>query len=215
MTGAPDPQDAASADISPPREATIDLLDRYRGGDAEALDLLLARNLAPLLGWAAGRMPRGARDRGDTEDLVQETVLKALPHLETFEYRGEGAVQAYLRGALMNRIRNEYRRVALRPRPVTVDTAIEHRGRSPLEEAIGRDATEDYEQGLATLAEADRELVILRLELDYSFAEIAAATGRPSPDAARMATSRAVLRLAQAMRHGQGRASGGDPDPNS
>jgi DNA-directed RNA polymerase specialized sigma24 family protein len=143
---------------------------------------------------------------------VQETVLKSLPHLEKIEYRGEGAVQAYLRGALLNRIRNEYRRVVSRPRPKTVDTAIEQVGPSPLDDAIGRDAAEDYETALAGLDEADRALVILRLELGYGFAEIAAATGRTSPDAARMATSRAILRLAQGMRHGQDRAAGPGPD---
>ena len=212
MKEAPEPRDRPVAEPSPSREATIDLLDRYRSGDPRALDILLTRNLAPLRRWAAGRMPRGARDRADTEDLVQETILKALPHLERIEYRGEGAVQAYLRGALMNRMRNEYRRAAARPRAKTVDTAIEHRGPSPLEEVIGRDAADDYERAMAALEEGDRELVILRLELGYAFAEIAAATGRPSPDAARMATSRAILRLAQRMRHGQ-EHPGPRPDP--
>lgn len=194
----------------PPHEATIDLLVRFRGGDTRALDDLLRRNLAPLRRWASGRLPRGARDRGDTQDIVQETVLASLPHLANLEYRGEGAVQAYLRGALMNRIRNEYRRVSTRPLAETVDTAIEHRGPSPLEHAIGRDGVEDYEQALAALDEPDRQLVILRLELGLGFAEIAAATDRPSSDAARMATSRAIFRLAQGMRHGKDQPRAGE-----
>lgn len=184
-----------------PVELTIDLLDRYRRGDAQALERLLLRNLAPLRRWASGRLPRKARDRGDTEDIVQETILKALPHLEKIDYRGEGAIQAYLRGALLNRIKNEYRRVKSRPEATSVDTGIEHHGTTPLEDAIGQDAAEDFERALATLTEPEREVVILRLELGYGFAEIAAATGRPSADAARMATSRAILRLAEAMRH--------------
>ena len=54
---------------------------------------------------------------------------------------------------------------------------------------------------MASLDSGDRELVILRLELDYPYQDIADATGKPSADAARMATSRAILRLAQKMRH--------------
>jgi DNA-directed RNA polymerase specialized sigma24 family protein len=39
------------------------------------------------------------------------------------------------------------------------------------------------------------------VELGMSFEEVAAATGRPSADAARKAVSRALLRLADEMRH--------------
>ena len=178
-----------------PPEATIDLLVRYRGGDARALELLLARNLAPLRRWATGRLPRGARDRGDTEDLVQETILKSLPHLEKIEYRGEGAVQAYLRGALMKRIRNEYRRVASRPPAETVDTAIEHtvqvrsRSRSGVTPLRTMNAPRSWTNPIANCDSAARAR--------SRVAEIAA------PPAARVPTRlawrrRAVLRLAQA-----------------
>jgi DNA-directed RNA polymerase specialized sigma24 family protein len=39
-----------------------------------------------------------------------------------------------------------------------------------------------------------------RLELDYSYEQLAAATGRRNPDAVRIALRRAVLRLAERMR---------------
>lgn len=184
-------------------QLTIDLLRRYRQGDPRALDEILRRNLRQLSQWATGRLPAGARDRGDTEDLVQETILHALPRLADFDYRGPGAIQAYLRGAILNHIRNEYRRVGRRPRSQMADSDLRYEAPSPLEEAIGRDAVEDYETALAGLDDLDRELVILRLELDYSYQEIAEATGRPTADAARMATGRALLRLARSMRHGK------------
>jgi DNA-directed RNA polymerase specialized sigma24 family protein len=43
-------------------------------------------------------------------------------------------------------------------------------------------------------------VLIARVELGMSFDEVAAATGRPSGDAARKAVSRALLRLAEEMR---------------
>jgi DNA-directed RNA polymerase specialized sigma24 family protein len=72
---------------------------------------------------------------------------------------------------------------------------------SPLEAAIGIDILEAYEEALGRLPEEDQIVIHLRLELDYSFAEIAAATGKPSANAARMATSRAIDRLSRIMKH--------------
>src|SRR5712691_5075695 len=42
-------------------ESSIELLDRLRGGDQEALDQLIARYLVPLRRWAHGRLPRSVR----------------------------------------------------------------------------------------------------------------------------------------------------------
>jgi len=197
MTGPPESVHRDAIDDEP----TIDLLRRFREGDVKALDRLFARNLVPLIRWVSGRLPAGARDLWDTEDIVQETIVQALPHLADFEYRGEGAVQAYLRRATMNRIKNEYRRVSRRPKMMEADDRLRDQKPSPLEEAIGRETVEDYEEAIAAVSEADRQLVILRLEMNYGYRDIAEATGKPSADAARMATGRAILRLAETMRH--------------
>ena len=58
-----------------------------------------------------------------------------------------------------------------------------------------------YEEALAGLNETDRELVHLRIELDFDYPEIATMTGKPSGDAARMAVRRALSRLAEGMGH--------------
>ena len=96
-----------------PLSATADLLRRARAGDAGALDDLFRRHLPPLRRWARGRLPRWTRDLRDTEDVVQETLLQTLKRIDVFEPRHEGALQAYLRQALINRVRDEVRR--LRP----------------------------------------------------------------------------------------------------
>ena len=67
---------------------------------------LFARYLPILRRWAAGRLPRAVRDVADTPDLVQDTMLQVFKNIEGFEHRGEGAFHAYLRQAVMNRIRN-------------------------------------------------------------------------------------------------------------
>jgi len=65
---------------------------------------------------------RWARDVSDTQDLVQETLLQTFKRVETFESRGDGAFQAYLRQALLNRIRNELRRFRRRPEATDLDS---------------------------------------------------------------------------------------------
>jgi RNA polymerase sigma factor (sigma-70 family) len=81
------------------------LLTRLQQGDAEAREELVRRYWPRLHQWARGRLPAGARDLYDTTDLVQETMLAALRRLDDFEPDHDGALQAYLRAAILNRIR--------------------------------------------------------------------------------------------------------------
>jgi RNA polymerase sigma factor (sigma-70 family) len=146
-------------------------------------------------------LPRWTRDLRDTEDLVQETLVQTLRHIDDFEPRHEGALQAYLRQALINRVRDEVRRVGRYPKPAELDDHEEHAdsAASPLEEAIGREALERYETALQRLRPEEREVIIARVEMQQSYAQIAAAHGKASPDAARMAVTRALVRLAEEM----------------
>ena len=181
-------------------ETTFRLLERVRAGDRAALEALFSRYLAPLRQWARGRLPRQVRDAADTEDLVQETLLQTFKRIEAFEPRREGALQAYLRQALMNRIRDELRRHGRRGSTEALDSGMPDAGPSPLEDAIGREATEEYEGALGRLRPEDREAIIARVEMGYSYEDLARALGKPSPDAARKAAQRAMVRLAVEMK---------------
>jgi RNA polymerase sigma-70 factor (ECF subfamily) len=183
-------------------DSSAELLLRVRAGDREALDSLLRRYVPALRRWARGRLPRWARDAAETEDLVQDTVLRTFQRLDTFEYRHEGALQAYLRQAVMNRIRDECRRVSRRPVPRELDPEAADDGQSPLEAAIGVQAVGRYEAALRLLRDEDRQAVVARVEMGFSYQEIAVMFGKPSPDAARVAVSRALVRLAEVMRNG-------------
>jgi RNA polymerase sigma-70 factor (ECF subfamily) len=82
-----------------------------------------------------------------------------------------------------------------------VPETIDDPAPSPLENAIGADVLARYEAGLARLNDAERELLHLRIELDFDYEEIARMTGKPSRDAARVAIQRALARLAEEMGH--------------
>src|SRR5687767_9974731 len=99
-------------------EPTIELVARAREGDMPAMEALLQRCLPPLKRWAHGRLPPAARGRMDTGDLVQEAALHVLGNLGTFEPRHVGAMQAYLRQSVINRICDEVRRIGRQPPPL-------------------------------------------------------------------------------------------------
>jgi RNA polymerase sigma-70 factor (ECF subfamily) len=180
---------------------TTELLLRAKQGDRHALDALMARYLPRLQRWASGRLPAHARSLFDTTDLVQDTLLRVIEGLDRVEVRGPGGFQAYVRRAVLNRIRDEIRWARRRPGPDGVPEYLEDRLPSPLEQAIGADVLDRYERALERLGDAEREVLHLRIELDYDYDEIAAMTGRPSADAARMAAQRALRKLAEEMGH--------------
>lgn len=135
----------------------------------------------------------------DTDDLVQVSLMRALDHLEDFEPRHEGAFLAYLRRIVLNAVRDELRRAGRRPTRTDLRDSLPQPGPSLVEKAIGRELVEAYEAALATLPEEQREAVIMRIEFGYTYPEIAEALGRPSANAARMAVSRALLRLGEVL----------------
>jgi len=183
-------------------ESTFSLLERARAGDRHAIELLVDRHRRPLQRWASGRLPRWARGMVETQDLVQETLFQTFRRIETFRPERVGALQAYLRQAVLNRIRDELRRAGRRPATDTLDEEHVDPGPSPLEEAIGREATERYEAALAALRPEEREAVIGRIELGYTYDELAEALGKPSSEAARKAAERALVKLVEEMTRG-------------
>ena len=195
---------ARSVDASDDLDSTFQLIRRAQGGDEEALERLFARHLKPLQRWASGRLPKWARDLADTDDLVQETLLQTFKRIGEFEPRRVGALQAYLRQAVLNRLRDELRRKARQPNVTDLDGLEDVSARSPLEQAIGREAVGDYEEALGRLRPEEREAIIARIEIGYTYDELADALGKPSADAARKTARRALLRLAEEMNRGSG-----------
>jgi RNA polymerase sigma factor (sigma-70 family) len=185
-------------------ESTFHLIERARAGDQEAMERLFARHLQPLQRWTRSRLPKWARDLADTDDLVQDTLLQTFKRIEDFEPRRVGALQAYLRQAVLNRIRNELRRKGRQPHATDLDDIEVESLESPLEQAIGREAVERYEAALTRLTSEEREAIIARVEMGYSYEELAEALGKPTPEAARKAASRALVRLAEEMKRASG-----------
>ena len=176
-------------------EPTIRLVIRARGGDRAALEALLQRSLPSLRRWAHGRLPAIARGHLDTADLVQEAAFHAIQRLHSFEPRHVGAMQAYLRQSVLNRIRDEVRRVTRRPPPVELPEDLIADEVSPLDNAIKTESYDRYCAALDRLKARDRELVVAHVELQWTAREIQKRFEMSSDAAARMAVKRALERL--------------------
>jgi RNA polymerase sigma factor (sigma-70 family) len=192
----PIPQAGGSASWS-----SLYLLRRAQEGQQSAIDALFARQVPSLLRWAHGRLPKWVRTASDTADVVQDAVLQTFRRLDRFEPRGHKALQAYLRRAIQNRITDEIRRGV---RVVTEEDA-EAAARqpaltpSPLDAAIREEAWARYRAALDRLRPDDRVLIVGRIDLGYSYEQLALVSGRVTPDATRVALRRAIVRLAEMM----------------
>lgn len=172
------------------------LLERARRGDREALEGLFERLSGPLRDWARGRLPHWARHTADTADIVQEALLNTFRRLDRFEPRRHMALRAYIQTAIRNRIRDEIRRAKSHGITSALESLEELAFAGSLfEAAIETERQTLVRRALERLGVDDHELIVGRLELGYSYEQLAAATRRPSAQAARMAIRRALLRL--------------------
>ena len=194
------PNQSPGPDLGPlTAETTVELLQLAKGGNQEALDRLFQRCIPALRRWAHGRLPQSARGMLETSDVVQDAVISAMRRLEAFESRHQGALLAYLREAVMNRIRDVIRQHHRRPANTVLPDDLKDEATSALERVIGAEDMARYEAALQRLKASDREAIIGRLEMQYSYEELATALDKPTPDAARVAVTRAMKRLAEEM----------------
>lgn len=163
------------------------------------METLFCRLLPDLTRWTRGRLPNWARARLDTDDLVQEAFGAVFRRRDRIEPRRKQAIRAYLKRSIINRIRDEMRRAGkVEVSANSRDDSISPEA-SPLDRAISAENSARYLAALGRLSDVDRELIVGRIELDFSYKQLALATSKPSADAARVALRRALIRLATEM----------------
>jgi len=178
---------------------SLRLFLRARQGNSTALNRLFGHLLPGLQRWALGRLPSWARRRMDTVDLVQEALVNLFRHLGRIEPKRRRALRAYLQESIKNRIRDEIRRAGQVETSNGTAPTLPDPDTSPLDRAIAIEKTARYREALRRLDPGDHELIVARVEMGFSYEQLALATGRPSPDAARVAVRRAILRLAEEL----------------
>ena len=131
--------------------STMDLVQRARSGDQAALDALFSRYETRLRRWAHGRLPSAARGAMETQDLVQDTLIKVFNRLSAFEPRHPGAFRDYVWTTLWNAIRDVARAQARRGPSDAIESDIPSPAPSPLEEAMGSEVFARYEAAMERL----------------------------------------------------------------
>lgn len=197
MTPAPgeEPEPEKPEDLG----STADLFRRARAGDRTALNALYDRIWTVLCRVAHGRLPKCARGLTDTQDIVQNAMVNALKAINTFEPQYPGAFLAYMHRCVINEVNTQVRKAMRRPSagPVPVDLPVV--GPSPYDHAEGNDTRELYEYALTKLSEEDQQIIIMRVEMGFSYMEIARLLNI-QVNAARMRVARALVRLAEVMK---------------
>jgi len=192
---------------------TLDLLRRAQDGEQQALERLLERYYERVRRIVRLRLGAALRSRLDSGDILQDTFLAAVRNFARFEVRDEASFINWLSVLAENQIRDAADHHSAQKRDLKKMVPLEFTDKSG---AVGIDpvASGLTPQALASKAEEiakieaaidmlspeHRELVILRDYAGASWETIAEQTGRPSPDAARMAHAKAMVQLARLAR---------------
>jgi RNA polymerase sigma-70 factor, ECF subfamily len=148
----------------------LDLIARWKAGDQRAAALLVERHAAALARFASSM---GAR--GDVEEVVQDTFVRAFAALDGF--RGDSSLRTWLftiaRRLLMDRRRSERRR-GEQVEVQESDAATEY---DSLDSVVADETQQRLRTAMARLSPTQREVFTLRVSEGMSYKEIADSVG--------------------------------------
>jgi RNA polymerase sigma-70 factor (ECF subfamily) len=183
----------------PSHLSTADLVSRVRRGDERARDQLFGRYLAVLTRFAHGRVPPAVRGAQDTSDVVQESLVRALKSIETFEPRRQGSFLAYLKTIVNNMIKDLGRKAMRTPRHEEYEDDVPAGDRDVLDTIVTREEFDVYLVAMKRLRPQQQDAIIHRIEKGWSYQELAEHIDCPTANAARMVVHRALARLTDEM----------------
>ena len=111
----------------------------------------------------------------DTEDIVQETFVKVLGRIETFQYTGNGSLYRWIRRIVINKALNDLR--GIRKKGVLQDFPLKDDIAEPTEEEILAIPQEKMLEWISQLPELRRAVFNLYCIDGYSHKEIAKLLG--------------------------------------
>ncbi len=184
---------------------TRGLVARASGGDAHAVEELLARYLPDLRGYVHNQAGGLVRGREETVDLVQSVCREVLEHLadERLEYRGEAEFRQWLYRAAQLKLMNRHRYWRAERRDPEQETSSDAEAvlqslLTPSRAAIAREDFERFERGFALLPEREREVVRLAHVEGRSHQEIGEELGI-EPNHSRQILHRALVKLSKLL----------------
>jgi RNA polymerase sigma-70 factor, ECF subfamily len=183
------------------------LLSRAKAGEKQAFDRLFALCEAQLRRFVDLRLDPKLRPRVDTSDIIQEAHLEAVRRLDDFLKNPTLPFKLWLRQITLDRLLMMRRRhVGAARRSLAREAALPDGSSCALarqlvaahstpSQQVGREElARRVREAVAQLAEADREVILMRTFESLSFEEIAHLIGVEAA-AARKRHGRALLRL--------------------
>jgi RNA polymerase sigma-70 factor (ECF subfamily) len=206
--------EAVMTEVKADSAETCGLLAGVARGDRHALERLLEHYRPRWHAFIAARLGPRVRSRVDPSDVVQEVQLEVVQRMEDFLDRRPMPFHLWARKTAYERllkVRRDHRRAR---RSVDREVALPDRSSllvarpllagmpSPSEQLAARDLADRVGRSVAELAEADREILLMRHLEELSYAEIACLLDIEA-GAARQRYGRALLRLRKVLKeHG-------------
>ena len=184
---------------TPAFDITPDLVARIDRGDEAALEILINRYLPVLRRICHNRLRGHSRLLIDTDDVVQDALISTVRRIPQFVWRNPGALLAYLRRAIRNRIIDAKRKAARQGECVALPDDCVARVPSPLQRVVDQEGIRRYRAALLRLKRRDRHLIVMRVEQQLTYQEIGTLLRMPSSNATRVAVVRAMARLVSAL----------------
>jgi RNA polymerase sigma-70 factor (ECF subfamily) len=224
MTSTPgSPRVPAAAD-SGLAQPTVELLDRARAGDGEAVNRLLDRHRSALRRMIDLRMDRVIERRVDASDIVQDVLLEANRRLGDYLANPAMPFRLWLRHMARDRLIDAHRRHRVaasrsldREVPLVagdgqgsgadVMAQVTDRDLTPAAAATWHELERRFAAAVELLDDADRQIVLLRHFEHLSTAEAAEVLGLAKP-AVGMRYLRAMRRLRTLLADGTGADAG-------
>ena len=156
-----------------PTRTDDQLVQEYLGGDVAAFERLHDRYASRLLGFLRGM---GA-DADLADDLAQMAWFRSIERLH--QYRGRHRYRAWLFTIAHRLWVDEAARTGHRPRDPIASDNRKRETTSPLDEVLTRETNDQIHQLLHALPGDLRQTVLLRIDGDLKFRQIAAAMHCP------------------------------------
>jgi RNA polymerase sigma-70 factor (ECF subfamily) len=186
--------------------ARAQLLAELAAGNTQALDKLLVSYRGELVQYVSLRLDPRLAARLDASDIVQEVQIAVSHRIDDYLARRPMPFDLWLRRTALDMLSRARRRHTRPQRSVHAEAALPDRtslalarsmidqSASPSLQAAAAELAEGLAEAMASLTEADREIVLMRQVEHTGFTEIALVLGI-SADAAAKRFARAVLKL--------------------
>lgn len=185
------------------------LLHRWQQGDRQALGQILGEHLGWIGGHVRGRMGPVVRQKAETGDLVQETIVEFLRYAPRFSISNGKMFRGLLARIADNVLHGNVRwwiarrRDLARERPLSPSTRVDldplpDRATSPSKALQRQEREATIRLGLEIIDPKDREIIVLRDYDRLSFPQIGTRIGT-NENAARQRYLRALDHLTEAV----------------